>query len=309
MSLTLIKNYRVLSKDTFVLVQGGAAPSPPPTPPFVGDIVNWSIPASMTTVVGTTAVYGEADTGQNKVGSSLRSVHLASGTSHTTTAGNGSDYSLNSNNWTLGGGCFYEISFSSLNGYNMVLYWDQTRSSAAPASWDVTMSINGGAFSTILTAYNLPSGINWAIGSRNLRCVYSVPLGAVADNQASVIVRFINRTTATASAVSRIDNLIVTASTPVPAPPSGSLTVTGAGTTSYNGTYLEDGAYDGAMSYKLDATHYIWKWSMAGLWIMSAAKGDQVDGYSTLTSTLTGNWPDGGLFGGTSLPNPTVTMN
>ena len=307
MSLILSKNYKALSKENSVLAQGGASPTPPT--PFVGDIVGWTIPTFMTTVVGVEAVYGAADTGQNKVGSSLRSVHISAATSHTSPAGNGSIYSLNSNNWTLGGGCFYEISFSSLNGYNMILYWDQTRNSTAPASWDVQMSINGGAFNTILTAYNLPSGINWATGSRNLRCVYSVPLGAVADNQASVVIRFINNTTASAPAVSRIDNLIVTAYTPMPAPPAGSLTVTGAGTISYNGTYLEDGAYGGAMSYKLDATHYIWKWSPPGIWIMSESKGGQVDGYSTTTSTLTGAWPDGGEFGGISLPNPTVTMN
>ncbi|MEY2982289.1 MAG: hypothetical protein RL562_2516, partial [Planctomycetota bacterium] len=142
-------------------------------------------------------------------------------------SGNGSQYSFSSNNWLTGD--YYEARVSTLGYSNVELSWDQCRSSTGAKQFELVMSVDGGAnWSTLVATYDvLQSGGGGAPGTWNsttYNALYSntVSLGAMADGQSEVIVRWralVDAVTSTgsyaASGSVRLDN--VTFST-IPAP-------------------------------------------------------------------------------------------
>jgi MYXO-CTERM domain-containing protein len=192
-------------------------------------VVGWSIPTALPVgppPIGTDYVYGAADSGANAAGSSLRGQHAAAATAWTSPAGNGSQYSLSSNNWAIGD--FYEIRFSALGYQDLFLSWDQTRSSTGPVNFELIMSIDGGAnFTTLIESYPvLQSGGGgapgtWSTSTYNPIYSYVVDLGinpAInADGQTDVMIRFRNLSVPGGSSGSgRIDNIVVTGVVPAP---------------------------------------------------------------------------------------------
>jgi len=92
-------------------------------------------------------------------------------------------------------------------------------------------------------------------------------------------------------------------------PPTGSLTISGAGTSGVNGLYLADGVFGlfGRMSYKKDASNYCWNDGSSNTYFLSAAKGTYTNSYQVSSSTpavlftiKTGNYAD---------PKPTGAIN
>lgn len=178
---------------------------------------------------------GRADVGAKALqsGWQLSSTHQnavvgSNNTSYTAPAGNGSAYSFSSNGWTLGD--WYQATFDT-TGYSDVSFaWDMTRSSTGPATWIVEMSVNGGAFSTLIASYSCiqagatGSGTNsWSSSSTNYQSAFTttVALGAGADDAAQVTVRIRSLVGPTGSnpgaGTARIDNVMVNG-TAVPAP-------------------------------------------------------------------------------------------
>ena len=117
-------------------------------------VASWSIPTAIpAATTGTNYVYGAADAGDAAAGTSLSAFHALAATTWSSPSGNGSTYSLSSNNWSVGD--YYQITVST-NGYSDIyLAWDQTRSSTGPSSFRVDMSTDGTNFTTILASYSV----------------------------------------------------------------------------------------------------------------------------------------------------------
>ncbi len=183
---------------------------------------------SMTTAVpaATTGVaysYGAADAGSNAAGSMLSGSHVASATTWSSPAGNGSTYSLSSNNWTIGD--YYQVSFDTLGSTSNSISWDQTRSGTGPSTFDALLSVDGGTtWTTILAGYAVVQAGLAGTGTTSWNTVTNQPgfftqtvaLGAGADNQASVLVRFATTVTTASGGTNRVDNINVTNTIPAP---------------------------------------------------------------------------------------------
>ncbi|MFZ4749346.1 MAG: hypothetical protein ACOYMM_02435 [Phycisphaerales bacterium] len=179
-----------------------------------------AVPAATT---GTNYTYGAADTGDAAAGTSLSAFHTLAATTWSSPAGNGSTYSLSSNNWSVGD--YYQIAVSTTGFSDIYLSWDQTRSSTGPSNFDVQMSTNGTSFTTILAGYSVIQAglagtgtLAWSVAN-GVQSAFTTTVASIAgaDNQATLYFRFVNNSTVAAGGTNRIDNITVS-SGPVPAP-------------------------------------------------------------------------------------------
>ena len=195
-------------------------------------IAGWEIVTAFPTgagnvPTGTTYSVGGANIGANAGLGMLSSVHQLAAATYTSPAGNGSQYAFSSNNWRTGD--YYEARVSTLGYSGIELSWDQARSSTGAKQFELIMSVDGGAnWSTIVATYDvLQSGGGGSPGtwsSTTYNPLYSTvaSLGAAADNQSEVIVRWralvdaVSSTGAYAASGSvRLDNVMFNA---IPAP-------------------------------------------------------------------------------------------
>ncbi|MFM1824150.1 MAG: hypothetical protein RI967_2416 [Planctomycetota bacterium] len=196
-------------------------------------IAGWEIVTAFPTgagnvPTGTTYTVGAANLGANAVGSELLSVHQLAAATYTSPAGNGSQYAFSSNNWLTGD--YYEARVSTLGYSGVELSWDQARSSTGAKQFELIMSVDGGSnWTTVLATYDvLQSGGGGAPGTWSASGAYNpiyttvASLGAMADNQSEVIVRWralvdaVSSTGAYAASGSvRIDNVMFNS---IPAP-------------------------------------------------------------------------------------------
>ena len=191
-------------------------------------IAGWEIVTAFPTgagnvPTGTTYSVGGANIGANAGLGMLSSVHQLAAATYTSPAGNGSQYAFSSNNWRTGD--YYEARVSTLGYSGIELSWDQARSSTGAKQFELIMSVDGGAnWSTIVATYDvLQSGGGGSPGtwsSTTYNPLYSTvaSLGAAADNQSEVIVRWralvdaVNSTGAYAASGSvRLDNVMFNA--------------------------------------------------------------------------------------------------
>jgi hypothetical protein len=171
---------------------------------------------------------GQADSGANRAGSQLSSVHQLAAATYTSPAGNGSQHSFSSNNWKAGD--YYEARVSTLgftDGIN--IQWDQARSSTGAKFFELIMSVDGGAnWSTLIASYEvLQSGGGGAPGtwsSTTYNPIYTNLLQGIsaASDQSEVIFRFVALVDAVSSTTGayaasgsvRIDNVTIFTPTP-----------------------------------------------------------------------------------------------
>jgi MYXO-CTERM domain-containing protein len=192
-------------------------------------IAGWS----MSTVVaaattGSNYTYGAADLGALTSGTSLSGFHTASATTTTWTspAGNGSTYSLSSNNWTTGD--YYQVSMATTGYSDISVSWDQTRSGTGPSAFSLTMSTDGGAnFTTLLASYTVVQAggtgtgtTGWsAAGLYQTGFTTTTIVGISAANQGNILLRFNSLSTPAVGGTNRVDNISVTgALVAVPSP-------------------------------------------------------------------------------------------
>jgi MYXO-CTERM domain-containing protein len=213
----------VLTKLSLVAVVAATAVA---TSASAALVAGWTITTAFPTGTGNvptgmTYSVGAANDGLQTAGSQLRSVHALAAATYTSPAGNGSQYSFSSNNWSTGD--FYEARLSTLGYSDISISWDQTRSSTGPATFELVMSTDGGTnFTTLLASYTvLQSGGGGSPATWNTTTynpIYSLnQAAAAADNQADVIFRFRSLVTAASSGSNRIDNVMIY-SGPIPAP-------------------------------------------------------------------------------------------
>ena len=185
-------------------------------------IASWSMATAVpAAVTGTSYNYGVANSGELTSGTMLSSAHAVAATTYSSPTGNGSTYSLSSNNWTIGD--YYQVSVSTIGYSGVSISWDQTRSSTGPATFDAVMSVDGGTnWTTILAGYSVVqaglAGTNttsWNSTTSQAAFTLTAVAGAAADEQANVLFRLRSTVTTTAAGTNRIDNFIVST---VPAP-------------------------------------------------------------------------------------------
>jgi hypothetical protein len=146
----------------------------------------------------------------------LSTFHTVAAALYTSPAGNGSPYSFSSNNWSPGD--YYQVVLPTTDYANLVVSWDQARSSTGPAAFALEMSTDGTTF-TQLTTYNvLQSGGGgspgtWSSTTYNPLYTTTFALPETADNQASLYLRFTNIEAAVSATTgaNRIDNIAITA--------------------------------------------------------------------------------------------------
>ena len=197
-------------------------------------IASWSMPTAIpAATTGTSFNYGAADAGALTTGSMLSGSHALAATTWSSPSGNGSTYSLSSNNWSVGD--YYQIAVSTANYSGISISWDQTRSSTGPSNFSLTMSTDGGAnWSTLVSGYSVIqaglSGTNtlaWSVAN-GVQAAFNTTgaAGSGADNKSTVLFRLVNNSTVATGGTNRIDNIVVSG-TQVPAP--GALALVGLG--------------------------------------------------------------------------------
>ena len=189
-------------------------------------IAGWSMPTAVAAATtGTNYTYGAADLGALTSGTSLSGYHTASATAWSSPAGNGSTYSLSSNNWTTGD--YYQVSMATTGYSDVSISWDQTRSGTGPAAFSLSMSTDGGAnFTTLLASYTVvQAGLagsgttTWNSVTNQTGFTTTTVVGISAANKSNVLFRFSSLSTTAAAGTGRVDNISVTgAVVPVPTP-------------------------------------------------------------------------------------------
>ena len=167
-------------------------------------------------------VFPESGTQTNTAGAS--GLHATTSTVYSAPAGNGSPKALSANNWATND--YYQFKVGMSGYQDLKLRFDQTGSGTGPAQFRLAYSTNGSAFVNF-TNYDVPktnstTAATWSSGASNTISTVSFDLSAVTDvnNSAEVFVRIlprssvsVNGTSVGASGTSRVDNVIVEATT------------------------------------------------------------------------------------------------
>lgn len=188
-------------------------------------VASWSITTAFPTGTGQVPTgqnysVGAADAGEQTANSELRSFHTLAAATYTSPAGNGSQYSFSSNNWSIGD--YYEARASTSNYQNISVSWDQARSSTGPASFELVFSVDGGStWSTPISYTVLQSGGGGSPGtwsSTTYNAIYTNSQALVgAENANQLLIRFRALVAGAATGSNRIDNVVVSGAL-VPAP-------------------------------------------------------------------------------------------
>ena len=149
-------------------------------------------------------------------------LHASAASDWTTPSGNGSENSLNSNNWAPGDYLQFQSSTVGLQDINVS--WDQTRSSTGPTGFKLQYGTDGTTFtdSLVYTVLNneIANGGTWNNTTFIPNYHFDVDLSSIAalDNQPAVYFRLTNTVTGTnVAGTSRVDNFTILGVVPEPA--------------------------------------------------------------------------------------------
>ena len=187
-------------------------------------IAGWTMPTAVAAATtGSNYTYGAADLGALTSGTSLSGFHAAAATTWSSPAGNGSAYSLSSNNWATGD--YYQVSMATTGYSDISVSWDQTRSSTGPSAFSLSMSTDGGAnFTTLLASYTVvQAGLagtgttTWNSVTNQTGFTTTTIIGISGANKGNLLLRFNSLSTTAAAGTGRVDNISVTGAM-IPAP-------------------------------------------------------------------------------------------
>ena len=189
-------------------------------------IAGWSMSTAIAAATtGTNYTYGAADLGALTSGTSLSGYHALSATTWSSPGGNGSTYSLSSNNWSSGD--YYQVSMATTGYSDISVSWDQTRSGTGPSAFSLSMSTDGGAnFTTLLASYTVVQAgfagtgtTTWNTTTNQTGFTTTSIIGISAANKGNILLRFNSLSTTASAGTGRVDNISVTgAVVPVPTP-------------------------------------------------------------------------------------------
>jgi hypothetical protein len=136
-------------------------------------------------------------------------------------SGNGSSHSFRANNWTAGD--YFQFAVSSIGYENITFSFSQTSSARGPKTFEVQVSTDGTSFTTLAgSSYNVVNN-NWNVVNSNATSLHSFNLPGI-GNQPTLVIRLkvangstaANGSAITASGTSRIDNVSIMGSSPLP---------------------------------------------------------------------------------------------
>ncbi len=121
-------------------------------------IAMWTFETSVPTTAGPHAA---------EVGSGdATGVHDSASTVYSNPVGNGSVESFSSNSWAIGD--YYQFTTSSVAQSDIIISWDQTRSSTGPSDFEVQYTTDGSTYQPIplglVPTYTVPA-VTWTSGS------------------------------------------------------------------------------------------------------------------------------------------------
>jgi hypothetical protein len=209
---TFAQNSAILSMVVFCAAAGSAG---------AATIAHWTYEG--TTTPANVTDNGTGPTVAPELGSGTSTgLHASAATDWTTPSGNGSDNSLNSNNWAPGDYLQYQASTVGLQ--DIKISWDQTRSSTGPTGFKLQYGTDGSAFTDDLSYTVLnneaANGGTWDSSAFIPNYHFDVDLSTIAalDNQATLYFRLTNTVTGTnVAGTSRVDNFTITGIVPEPA--------------------------------------------------------------------------------------------
>jgi DNA/RNA endonuclease G (NUC1) len=217
----------------------------------VTSLANWTFETSAPRNSG--PFYPEA--GTQTATAEARCVHASSSTEYLTTQGNnaqgnGSAVSFWANTWAVGD--YYEFRISTVGISGIQLSFDQTSSGGGPRDFKISYSINGGASFSDLRTYAVPTNsgaaIVWYPTPVNPASSLSFDLSSFGalNNQASVILRLVCASNTSLSGgslsstgSSRVDNVLLFASSADTTPPIISLNGANPQTLVYGQNYAD----------------------------------------------------------------------
>ena len=171
----------------------------------------------------------EGPTIQADVGSGVASgLHASAATDWTTPAGNASGNSFSGNNWNIGD--YWQFKVSASDHEDIIVSWDQTRSSSGPAFFDFSYSIDGVNYFVVSDGFEV-AAVTWSTGgSRNPASLFTVSLSGkipTVDDMSDVYFRIVADSAGSApGGTGRIDNFTVSGTaierTSVSTPDAGS---------------------------------------------------------------------------------------
>jgi MYXO-CTERM domain-containing protein len=196
-------------------------------------IAGWSMTGVAAATTGSNYTHGAANLGTLTSSTSLSGFHAVAATTWSSPAGNGSTYSLSSNNWTSGD--YFQVSMATTGYSDISVSWDQTRSGTGPSSFSLSMSTDGGAnFTTLLATYTVVQAgfagsgtTTWNSVTNQTGFTNTTDLGISAANQGNILLSFNSLATTAAAGTNRIDNISVTSAV-VPEPSAALLGALGA---------------------------------------------------------------------------------
>lgn len=175
-------------------------------------VANWTFETSIPTTGGPHA----AEAGVNAATSFASGVHASTSAVYSNPVGNGSAESFSSNFWSVGD--YYQYSTSTAGYNNITITFDQTSSNTGPRDFNIEVSVNGGAFSSIgsyAVLANAAPNTPWSSISYNAAYTVSTSV-AGGSNAASLVIRMVNSTNVSANGgvvatagTSRMDSVIV----------------------------------------------------------------------------------------------------
>lgn len=136
-------------------------------------------------------------------------------------AGNGSPHSFRANKWAAGD--FFQFAVSTTGHEGITFSFSQTSSARGPKTFEVQVSTDGTIFTTLAGSnYNVINS-TWNVVNSNATSLHSFSLPGM-GNQPMLVVRLrvvagstaVNGSSITASGTSRIDNVSITGSSPLP---------------------------------------------------------------------------------------------
>ena len=177
------------------------------------DLARWTFEISVPTGSGQMNGPWAAEAGVN-AGSPANGFHTLATTAWSNPVGNGSAESWSSTAWSTGD--YYQFATSTL-GYDAITFsFDQTRSNTGPTTFDVELSVDGGAnWGTLVNDYSVlfndaSNGGAWNGTTRIMNYAFG-PIAAppAAANQPVVMFRIVSQVTPAVGGTNRVDHVVI----------------------------------------------------------------------------------------------------
>jgi uncharacterized protein (TIGR03382 family) len=181
-------------------------------PAMADDLARWTFETSIPTTAGPHV----AEAGLFAASSNAIGFHLDPGVVYSNPVGNGSLESFSSNFWLAGD--YYQFSAPTTGYEDIMIGWDQTRSSTGPADFLLEYSLNGSTWTALGAAYSVGT-TTWSSGTPQPASAFGPIAGpASLDDQALVYFRMTSQIAGSSTGgTNRIDNVVISG-TVIPAP-------------------------------------------------------------------------------------------